>query len=830
MLTKLGEKLFDCLGEKNYGIKQSYFEELFRELTKFYRIADLFPYEHYNDQFKLFFNNDSIGFVLETPPLVGASEEMQKEISGLFQHVLPESSSLQVMLFADPHIGSQLNNWQQTRANSDLENLAKKRTEHLNQFGFKSPNQPYSLRNFRCFISFSQNSVNNNEVVLTGVNQIKQQIVTTLEMLGLPVLVWEPATLINTLSSIINMDPDLTEHYLKRWDELQPINEQIANIGNNLLISNNELSINLGKIKIRTYQATQMPSVWSLHAMGQLIGDPDRDQAQIPCPFILHYGIHVPKQSKLRTKVLTKATYVERQANSPIGKYLPAIQQEAEELLLVREQIGRGDRIVQTGLTVSLFAEEQTLAYAEQILLNLYLSKEWQLQANKMFHLPMLLSCFPMMWGHDRVQSLLRYKKLKTTLSSESANLLPLQGEWRGTKTPGMLLAGRRGQLMTWYPFDNKAGNYNVCVVGRSGSGKSVFMQDLLATTLDLGGRVFVMDVGRSFEKTCLLRKGQFIEFKPTTPLCLNPFSTIPTSDLEVTQDALAMLKSVLILMAAPTRGVDDLEASILEQATLEIWNRDQHNANITQIAEYLINHPEKKAKDLGTMLFPFTTQGNYGRFFNGQSTVNLDNPLVVVELEELKERKDLQGVIVQMFIINITNKVFLGDRKTPFTIVFDEAWDLLRGAQSGVFLETLARRLRRYYGSLVVGTQSVNDLFASPAAQAAFDNSDWMCLLSQKSESIEQLKKLGRITLTPLMESQLKSVRTKHGEYSEVMIYGSQGYAIGRLLLDPYSQLLYSSKAEDYSAIQALRAQGLSLPEAIEKLLTIRSSNADHI
>ena len=79
-------------------------------------------------------------------------------------------------------------------------------------------------------------------------------------------------------------------------------------------------------------------------------------------------------------------------------------------------------------------------------------------------------------------------------------------------------------------------------------------------------------------------------------------------------------------------------------------------------------------------------------------------------------------------------------------------------------------------------------------------------------------------------MESQLKSVRTKHGEYSEVMIYGSQGYAIGRLLLDPYSQLLYSSKAEDYSAIQALRAQGLSLPKAIEKLLIMRSGHADHL
>jgi conjugal transfer ATP-binding protein TraC len=827
MLKKLGAKLFDLLGEKNYGTKPSYFEEVHQKLSQFYRIADLFPYEYYNDKFQLFFNNDSIGFVLETPPLVGASSEMQKEISGLFQNMLPEESSLQVMLFADPHIGAWLDLWQKTRVNLDLQDLASKRTAYLKRFAFDSPNQPYSLRNFRCLISFSEQHLSHNEVVLNNINQLKEQMKTTLKMFGLTVMVWDPVMLINTLSSIINMDPTVIEPYFKRWDGLQPINEQIANVGNNLLITSNELSLNLGKIKIRTYQATQTPMVWSLHAMGQLIGDEERDQAQIPCPFILHYGIHIPKQGKPRTKVLTKASYVERQANSPIGKYLPRIQQEAEELAFVREQIGRGERIIQTGFTVILFAEEHKLAQAEQILLNLYLSKEWQLQANKMFHLPMFLSCLPMMWGHA---ALLHYKKLKTTLSTEAANLLPLQGEWRGTKTLGMLLSGRRGQLMTWYPFDNQTGNYNVCVVGRSGAGKSIFMQDLLATTLDLGGRVFVMDVGRSFERTCLLRAGQFIEFKPNTPLGINPFSTIPINNVEATQDALAMLKSVLILMAAPTKGVDDLEASLLEQALTAIWNQHQQASNITLIAEYLLKHPEQTAKDLGTMLFPFTMHGNYGRFFNGQATVNLDNPLIVVELEELKERKDLQGVIVQMFIINVTNRVFLGDRKTPFTIVFDEAWDLLRGAQSGVFLETLARRLRRYYGSLVVGTQSINDLFASPAAQAAFENSDWMCLLSQKPEAIEQLKKSSRLSLTGLMESQLKSVRTKHGEYSEVMIYGSSGYAIGRLLLDPYSLLLYSSKAEDYAAVQALRAQGLSLAGALEQLLTERKIHAKSI
>jgi conjugal transfer ATP-binding protein TraC len=204
-------------------------------------------------------------------------------------------------------------------------------------------------------------------------------------------------------------------------------------------------------------------------------------------------------------------------------------------------------------------------------------------------------------------------------------------------------------------------------------------------------------------------------------------------------------------------------------------------------------------------------------------ASVNLENPLVVVELEELKERKDLQAVVVQMIIINITNKMFLGDRQTPFMIVFDEAWDLLRGAQSGVFIETLARRLRKYYGSLVVGTQSINDLFSSPAAQAAFDNSDWTCLLSQKPETIAQLKKLDRLHLTEAMQTQLISVKSKHGSYAEVMIVGNHGYAVGRLLLDPYSLLLYSTKPKDYSAVQTLRAQGMSLEEALEVVLSNR-------
>jgi conjugal transfer ATP-binding protein TraC len=403
---------------------------------------------------------------------------------------------------------------------------------------------------------------------------------------------------------------------------------------------------------------------------------------------------------------------------------------------------------------------------------------------------------------------------------------MPLQGEWQGTKSPGMMLAGRRGQLFYWCPFDNNEGNYNTCVVGRSGSGKSVFMQELMTSMLGMGGRVFVLDVGRSFEKTVKLLKGTYVEFSTHSPICINPFSSIPIHDSEAASDGLAMLKPVLSLMAAPKEGTTDLEDAYLEEALQDAWNQKQNNATITDVANFLLKvDPAKRGRSdsvattLGKRLRPYTEDGNYGRFFNGPANIDLSDSLVVVEMEELKERKDLQSVIVQMVILQITNSIYMGDRKTPSCLILDEAWDMLRGKQSGVFIETAARRLRKYFGGLIVGTQSINDFYATPGAQAAFDNSDWMCLLSQKDESIELLKNSKRLVMDPAMERTLRSLHTEQGKYAEIMIKGPKGFAVGRLFLDDFSKVLYSTKADEFAAVQSLVDQGLSLKEAIQRI-----------
>ena len=73
------------------------------------------------------------------------------------------------------------------------------------------------------------------------------------------------------------------------------------------------------------------------------------------------------------------------------------------------------------------------------------------------------------------------------------------------------------------------------------------------------------------------------------------------------------------------------------------------------------------------------------------------------------------------------------------------------------------------------------------------------------------------QISLDPFQERLLRSVTTEHGQYSEMMIQGDSGeYAVGRLLLDPYSRILYSTQAQEYAAVNQLCEQGMPLEQAI--------------
>lgn len=321
-----------------------------------------------------------------------------------------------------------------------------------------------------------------------------------------------------------------------------------------------------------------------------------------------------------------------------------------------------------------------------------------------------------------------------------------------------------------------------------------------------------MIDVGRSYERTCRLFGGQFIEFTPESQLCLNPFTHV--SDIN---EALDLLKPLFALMARASGETSDEENSYIEQALKAVWSEKGKTATVTDVASWLAKQHHRTADTLCHLLYPYTDKGMYARFFEGESVLSLDNPLVVLELEELKAKKALQEIVLLVLMYHISQTMYCSDRHQRKSCVIDEAWDLLgsNNTNTAQFIETGYRRARRYNANYVTITQSVHDYYKNPAALAAFENSETVVLMAQKQESIDQLKKSERLAMDGFMERLLKTVK-RTDDYSECLIYTQQGYAVFRLILEPFSRILYSSKAEDYEAVNVALANGRSLHDAI--------------
>ncbi|MCK7468916.1 MAG: hypothetical protein MZU91_12860 [Desulfosudis oleivorans] len=356
-------------------------------------------------------------------------------------------------------------------------------------------------------------------------------------------------------------------------------------------------------------------------------------------------------------------------------------------------------------------------------------------------------------------------------------------------------------------------------------------MNEIAAAYLGTGARVWIIDVGRSYEKACRNFGGSFIEFTEDAALSLNPFPLVEDID-----EDMELLQPLLAQMVSPRESLDGFQYSTLGAAIKKVWKAKGRAMTVTDIHDLLATgrldddgapsagEGDRRLKDLAAMLHPYTRDGAYGKYFDSEASIDFGADLIVLELEELKSKKDLQTVVLLIVMYRITREMYFSrDRKK--IVIIDEAWDLLSGGATAEFIEAGYRRARKYKGAFMSATQGVDDYYRNPAAKAALDNSDWMFLLRQKPESIEMMDKLGQLTMDDAMKRLLLSLRTEHGAYSEVFIHSPAGNGIGRLIVDPYSLLLFSSRAEDFNAINAKRAAGMDVSAAIDAVLRERGS-----
>ena len=858
-LSKIYNFINDHLGGKNFSQQNK------KPQFNYDKISSLLPYQWFDEESQIFVNQNSIGFILEGNPIVGANDGVIESLSSIFTDGILEGCSIQFINWSSPKIGDFFDAWQKYRDEQGgvYKKLAEERIKYFSKANHLSifDSSFYTLKNFRLIIAVSipfrqKNSSpiknifkndNNNEDLINLIRELcgfRDKLKTSLTTAGIDSIIYKPQELINFLDEIINFN--LNAWKVKNpYDPLQNINQQIVDNENSLTHLKDNIVLYEDcadkKILVRSFSVKNFPTKWAQYQNRDLIGDYFQDLRRMEYPFLTFFSITLPKNSdKLIDNARTKNFNATRLSNSEMARFIPEMKKSAIEWQFVNEKINSGQKILKGIYQILVFAPEAKINEAEQTLKSIYKACGWTIVRDKYLQLPSFLTVLPFSLSEGYFDDLEKLGKTKTMVSWTAANLAPIQGEWKGMKSPCMMLYGRRGQVFFWDPFANDEGNFNAIVVGKSGSGKSVLMQDLVTSTRGKNGIVYVIDDGRSFMNSCRLQSGEFIEFsdKAEDEIIINPFSVINPETMkkspEYKTEVIRLITAIICQMCEgdPTKKdakkLDQIQNRLIEKAVSEIWDKNGTNSSITTVMDYFIDHQDQRARDLATLMEPFTKKGVFGRFFEGKSNISLSNHFMVFETAELKNKKELQSIVVMFLMFLISENMYFGDRKHQITLVIDEAWDLLHGEGSSIFIEGLARRARKYGGNLILGTQSVNDFYKTPATIAAFENSDWVILLSQKKESIDMLASTKKISMDndPALKEALTSLKKVEGQYSEAVIYGPKGWAIARLILDKYSLSLYSSKADDWAKINKLKLEGFKLEEALAVLAEEKSQN----
>ncbi|MDX8377475.1 MAG: type IV secretion system protein TraC [Mariprofundales bacterium] len=782
----------------------------FRAANKYYRFSDYLPYLAMDvDGFLV--NEDGYGFILECIPQSGSDQGMIRILESIFMQEWPEHTCIQFCMYASPNVSNLLEQWKNRRMPGIYRDLASKRVDFLKQATHKSLwlSSPFLVRHFRLIISV----VCNGEPTLPRMERLgdlRGGLQSTLNSAHIPSKPMLSNSLVTLIAEMLNNKEYIDEHPV---DSGKPLKYQMMDYDKSIVVAHDRLDFD--DMEIRCMSVKSYPDEFVFPGMSALMGDMFQNALQLNCPFMLSAGIYLPNPESTKAKTQMRAARATQQAESPMAKFLPDLKMKKNDFDIVMAAMADGGTVVKMHHQLVLFAQKGEGDTAEQAAKAVYRSKNWELSSDKYIQVHALLSSLPGALSYNMWRDLEGLERPTTKTTANVIHLSPILADWRGTGTPTLQLLSRRGQLMYIDIFDNTQGNYNVAIAAASGSGKSFLLNEIVTSTLGTGGRAWIIDVGRSYEKLCSLLGGTFIVFDPTKPICLNPFTNIRNI-----KEELSMLKPLLGQMACMLRTLDDLESAWMEEAIMDAWNKKKNDATVTMVADYLLQQPDQRCKDLGTMLMPYTARGMYSHFFEGKANLKFNNELIVLELEELKSKKDLQSVVLLIVMYQIQQAMYLGNRSQRKICVIDEAWDLMSGGGTAEFIERGYRVARKYGGAFITATQGVDDYFKNEGSKAAFNSSDWMLLLRNKPESIESLDRSGRISMGEHMKSTLMSMQTQFGMYADVMIFSPMGSAIGRLIVDPFSELLYSSKAEQFEAVRNHVAQGKSMMEAIEACL----------
>ena len=283
-----------------------------------------------------------------------------------------------------------------------------------------------------------------------------------------------------------------------------------------------------------------------------------------------------------------------------------------------------------------------------------------------------------------------------------------------------------------------------MAIFATSGAGKSYFVKLEALRSLMLGTEVIVIDPEAEYKALADAAGGEFISFSFSSPSKINPFDLSQIYEEGENQLGLKIL-SLHSLFKVIMGAVTPSQEALLDRALVATYRakgitqdpatQRKEPPLMEDLYKTLIGMETAEALDLAARIEKFV-RGSFVGIFDKQTNVNIKNPFTVFSV------KDLQDVLRPIAMFVILDYIWTRVRKDlkRRLLVVDEAWHMMRYADSAQFLWSVVKRSRKYFLGLTTITQDVEDFLAQDIGKAIVTNSSMQLLLKQSPAAIDKI------------------------------------------------------------------------------------------
>jgi uncharacterized protein DUF87 len=279
----------------------------------------------------------------------------------------------------------------------------------------------------------------------------------------------------------------------------------------------------------------------------------------------------------------------------------------------------------------------------------------------------------------------------------------------------GGLVVGRNlatGSPVLVDPFDQRRyANANIGVFGHSGAGKTYLLSALALGALGRGVQVFVIDPEHEYGGLARNLGGVDVDLALGSGHALNVLDLRPSDSRDEAWLGPAAADAV-DLCSTICGGLDESERALLESAVRAAY-RDLDQPVLRDVADRL---PDGSR---ATTILRRWVGGSLGQMFSSPTNVDLEAPIVTFGMRELREEMvaPVHFLLAEALWTRIKRK---NHRRMLF---IDELGLLFEDPTIRRFVVNLARRIRKYDGSLVFATQNPGDLLSSEQGKVVATN-----------------------------------------------------------------------------------------------------------